>query len=154
MQLLVVIMVTAGAMSAFMNNVGVAALLLPVVMDIARRTRRPPSRLLMPLAIGCLLGGLTTLIGTPPNILVSNALRAYGFQPFHIFDFAPVGLAVMLGGIAFVALVGRHLLPDRDIAREWAAPDEAHLGDLYDLRERLFVLRLPAQLGAGRQDPG
>ena len=68
-------MITSAFLSAFMNNVGVAALLLPVVMDIARQTKRPPSRLLMPLAYGSLLGGLTTMVGTPPNLLVSDALH-------------------------------------------------------------------------------
>ncbi|MCH8338489.1 MAG: anion permease, partial [Chloroflexi bacterium] len=67
LRMIAVIMLTAGIMSAFLNNVGVAALLLPVIMDLARRTGTAPSRLLMPLAFGALLGGLTTLIGTPPN---------------------------------------------------------------------------------------
>ena len=66
-RMIVVIMLTAGVLSAFMNNIGVAALMLPVVIEIARRTRIPASRLLMPLAYGCLLGGLTTMIGTPPG---------------------------------------------------------------------------------------
>ncbi len=144
LRLMAVIMLTAGVMSAFMNNVGVAALLLPVVMDIARRTGHPPSRLLMPLAFGSLLGGLTTLIGTPPNILVSDALRDYDLRPFQLFDYTPVGLAVMLVGVAFMALVGRHLLPARDLAKEFAAPSQANLEEVYDLHERLFVMRLPA----------
>jgi di/tricarboxylate transporter len=143
-QLVAVIMLTAGVLSAFMNNVGVAALLLPVVMDIARRTDRPPSRLLMPLAFGALLGGLTTLIGTPPNILVSDALRDAGLRPFQMFDYAPVGVLVMLIGVAFMALVGRHLLPSRDIAKEFSAPNQTDLGKFYNLRARLFVIRLPS----------
>jgi di/tricarboxylate transporter len=143
-QLIAAIMLTAGVLSAFMNNVGVAALLLPVVMDIARRTDRPPSRLLMPLAFGALLGGLTTLIGTPPNILVSDALYDSGLQPFQMFDFAPVGVLVMLTGVAFMALVGRHLLPSRDIAKEFSAPKQMDLGESYHLSERLFVIRLPS----------
>ena len=73
--MVIVIMTTAGVMSAIMNNVAVAALMLPVVMDIARHTGCAPSRLLMPLAYGSLLGGLTTQLGTPPNILVTSALR-------------------------------------------------------------------------------
>ncbi|MCP4537041.1 MAG: SLC13 family permease, partial [Chloroflexi bacterium] len=73
-QLIVVIMLIGGAMSAFMNNVAVTAMLLPVVVNIARRTNRSPSKLLIPLAFGSLLGGLNTLIGTPPNLLVSMAL--------------------------------------------------------------------------------
>lgn len=143
-QLTAVIMLTAGVLSAFMNNVGVAALLLPVVMDIARRTARPPSKLLIPLAFGSLLGGLVTLIGTPPNILVSDALRDHGLRPFRMFDYTPVGVAVMLVGVAFMALVGRHLLPRRDITRELAAPDRAELGKFFGLREQMFVIGLPA----------
>ncbi|MBN1994834.1 MAG: SLC13 family permease [Anaerolineae bacterium] len=143
-QLLAVIMLTAGGMSAFMNNVGVAALLLPVVMDIARQTNRAPSKLLMPLAFGSLLGGLTTLIGTPPNILVSNALRASGLPAFGLFDYTPVGLAVMLGGVAFMVLIGRHLLPEKDIAKETATAPPAQPGLFHNLTERLFVVRLPA----------
>ena len=148
-RLVVVIMLTAGVLSAFMNNVGVAALLLPVVMDIARRTRRPPSKLLMPLAFGALMGGMNTLIGTPPNILISDAMRDYGLRPFQMFDFAPVGVVILLVGVAFMALVGRHLLPRRDIARQLSTPDRVDLGEFYALGERLFVIHLPADSGLG-----
>jgi di/tricarboxylate transporter len=127
-----------------MNNVGVAALMLPVVMDIGRRTNHPPSKLLIPLAFGSLLGGLTTLIGTPPNILISDTLRDYGLNPFQMFDFAPVGIAVMLTGTAFMVLVGRHLLPTRDIAREFSTSQQTDLGEFYDLHEQLFVVNLPS----------
>jgi di/tricarboxylate transporter len=144
-RLVVVIMLTAGVMSAFMNNVGVAALLLPVTMDIAQRTGSPPSRLLMPLAFGSLLGGLNTLIGTPSNILVSDAARDYGLQPFQLFDFAPVGLPITVVGIAFMVLVGRRLLPQRDPAREELPnSNDRNLREFYGLQERLFLLRLPA----------
>lgn len=77
-RLLWIIMLTAGLLSGFMNSIGVASLLLPVVVDIARRTGIPPSRLLMPLAFAALLGGLNTLIGTPPNILVTGVWRKNG----------------------------------------------------------------------------
>ena len=77
--MIVVIMITGAVLSAFMNNIGVAALMLPVVVDIARRTRIPPSRLLMPLAYSTLLGGLMTLIGTPPNLLISESLKQFGY---------------------------------------------------------------------------
>ena len=93
-RMIVVIMLTAGVLSAFMNNIGVAALMLPVVIDVARRTRIPASRLLMPLAYGSLLGGLTTMIGTPPNLLISGALEAAGHTPFGLFDFTPIGAGV------------------------------------------------------------
>jgi di/tricarboxylate transporter len=141
MRLVAVIMLTAAVMSAFMNNVGVAAMMLPVVLGIARSTGHAPSRLLMPLAYGSLLGGLTTLIGTPPNILVSDALREYGLTPFRLFDFTPIGGAIMIVGIAFVTLFGRHLLPNRDPVRESAGRGRDFHGD-YNLGERLFVLRL------------
>lgn len=142
-RMITVLMLASGVLSALMNNVAVAAMLLPVVMDIARRTKTPPSRLLMPLAHGSLLGGLTTLIGTPPNILVSDALRDAGLRPFRIFDFTPLGGVVLLAGTAFMALVGRHLLPKRDVAREASERGALDLHDQYHLKERVFLLRVP-----------
>ena len=141
-RLIVVIMITAGVMSAFMNNVGVAAMMLPVVMDIARRTQRPPSRLLMPLAFGSLLGGMLTLIGTPTNILVSDALSDAGLEPFQLFDYTPVGVVILVAGIIFMALIGRYLLPMRDPGRETTAAGK-DLHDVYNLQERLYTIKLP-----------
>jgi di/tricarboxylate transporter len=139
-----VVMLSAGIMSAFMNNVAVAALMLPVVMDISRQTGHPASRFLMPLAYGSLLGGLTTLIGTPPNILISEALRDNGLTPFKFFDYTPVGVAVMVAGIAFMVLIGRHFLPSRDVTRESSTTGQLSLRDRYELRERMFLMRIPA----------
>jgi len=141
-RMIIVIMLTAGGLSAFMNNIGVAAMMLPVVMDIARRTGRSPSRLLMPLAFGSLLGGLTTLIGTPPNLLVAGALQDNGLAPFRLFDFAPVGLAVLVGGTLFFALVGRHLLPTSDPASRRG--NGGALTDEFALDEKTAVLHVPA----------
>ena len=148
-RLILIIMVTAGLLSAFMNNVGVAALLLPVVIEIARRTRRSPSRLLMPLASGALLGGLSTLIGTPPNILASDALREAGLAPFSMFDFTPLGLLIFFSGVLFMVLIGRHLLPRRDVIDETINPNNATLEEAYHLEQRLFTLCIPPQ---GRLD--
>jgi di/tricarboxylate transporter len=142
-RLILAIMLTAGSLSAVMNNIGVAAMLLPVVMDIARRVEIPPSRLLMPLALGSLMGGLTTLIGTPPNILASEALRDHGLAPFGLLDFTPPGALILLAGIAFVTLVGVGVLPSRDPGGGAAGPEDADLVDAFDLRERVFTLRLP-----------
>ena len=142
--MIIVIMTTAGVMSAIMNNVAVAALMLPVVMDIARHTGRPPSRLLMPLAYGSLLGGLTTQIGTPPNILVSDALRDAGFTSFTFFDFTPVGLVVMFSGIVFMTFIGRYLLPQRDTVKESSETKKIDWKTQYDLQERLFQISVPA----------
>ncbi len=141
--LVVAIMLTAGVMSAFMNNVGVAALLLPVVMDITRRVGVAPSKLLIPLASSSLLGGLITMIGTPPNILITDASKELGLEPFTLFDFTPVGLAVMLAGIAYMALVGRHLLPVRERPGPVPAAGGEDLSQLYHLGRQLSVLELP-----------
>lgn len=141
--LIVILMATAGLMSAFMNNVAVAALLLPVVMDIARNTGRPPSTLLLPLAYGSLLGGLTTQIGTPPNILVSEILLSYDLPAFSLFDFTPVGGAVFVAGVLFMATAGRRLLPNRNVARDSSADDHEKLGVQYRLQESLFQIRVP-----------
>ena len=144
-RMIVVIMSIAGLMSAVMNNVGVAAMLLPVVINIARQTKRPPSKLLMPLALGSLLGGLTTLIGTPPNILVADALRDYGLRPFGLFDFTPIGMAIFISGVLFMAFIGRHLLPDRDPVQETGGNGGDHsLRGAYEIGERLSTLMLTA----------
>jgi di/tricarboxylate transporter len=140
--LVIVIMVIAGGLSAFMNNVAIAALMLPVVMDIARKTDRSPSTLLMPLAYGSLLGGLTTMIGTPPNILVSEALRENGLEPFTLFDFTPVGVVVMAGGVIFVTFVGTRMLPRRNVSRETAG-EQDDLRSQYQLKEHLFTIQIP-----------
>jgi di/tricarboxylate transporter len=139
--LVVVIMFISGALSAFMNNVAVAALMLPVVMDIVRKTDRSASTLLMPLAYGSLLGGLTTMIGTPPNILVSEALRENGLEPFTLFDFSPVGLLVMAGGIAFITLVGTRLLPRRNLSQKQHG--QRDFRSQYRLQENLFQIKIP-----------
>jgi di/tricarboxylate transporter len=140
--LVVIIMVVAGVLSAFMNNVAVAALMLPVVMDIARKTKRSPSTLLMPLAYGSLLGGLTTMIGTPPNILVTEALRENGLTPFGLFDFTPVGLVIMFCGIVFVTFIGTRILPKRSLTK---GTSETHpdYRSQYELQEHLFQIKIP-----------
>lgn len=103
----------AAVMSAFMNNVGALALLMPVAIQLAARQKLPPGRLLMPLAFGSILGGMTTLIGTPPNLIVSGFRAQSGAGTFAMFDFSPVGLAVAGSGILFIAAVGWRLVPVR-----------------------------------------
>jgi di/tricarboxylate transporter len=142
-RLILIIMLIVGALSGFMNSIGVASLFLPVVVDIARRTRIPPSRLLMPLAFAALMGGLTTLIGTPPNILISGAMQAMNLEPFGMFDYTPVGIVVLLAGIAFVVLLGRRFLPSRDISRETARGAQEDYTEFYDLHDRLLIACLP-----------
>ena len=106
----------AAVLSAFMNNVGALALLMPVALQIAARQNFPAGQLLMPLAFGSILGGMTTLIGTPPNLIVSGFRAETGAGTFTMFDFGPVGLAVAGAGIVFIVLIGWRLVPIRERA--------------------------------------
>lgn len=100
-------------LSAFMNNVGAMALLMPVAVQLAGRLQLAPGQVLMPLAFGTILGGMTTLIGTPPNLIVSGFREEAGLGSFAMFDFTPVGLSVAAVGVLFIALVGWRLVPAR-----------------------------------------
>ncbi|MFO8083625.1 MAG: SLC13 family permease [Desulfobacterales bacterium] len=100
--------------SGFMNNVGALALLMPVAIGLSRQSGRTPSFLLMSLAFGSLIGGLTTMIGTPPNIIIATYRTQTGASPFGMFDFTPVGVGVALVGLAFISLVGWRLTPVRE----------------------------------------
>ena len=101
----------AALLSAFMNNVGALALMLPVVLRNAYRAGRSPSQVLMPLSFATLLGGLVTLIGTPPNIIIAAFREQSVGVPFNMFDFAPVGLVVAVAGIIYITVVGWRLVP-------------------------------------------
>ncbi len=111
-----------GFASAFMNNVGALALMLPVALASARKRERSPGLLLMPLAFGSILGGLATLIGTPPNIIIATYRADVTGQAFTMFDFTPVGGLVAVVGIAFLTLVGWRFLP-----RGVGARDSSHV---------------------------
>ncbi len=102
------------ALSGFMNNVGALALLLPIVLQMAKKSGRSPRSLLMPLSFGSLLGGLVTMIGTPPNIIVAAYRAEFSGTPFSMFDFTPVGLVIALAGILFITFAGWRLIPNRD----------------------------------------
>ncbi|MBF7051853.1 anion permease, partial [Halomonas sp. KAO] len=110
---LLVLVGTVVVLSGVMNNVGALALLLPVAMRLAREHDISPSLLLMPLAFGSLLGGLTTLIGTPPNIIIASYRGGVTGDSFGMFSFSPVGVAVALAGLVFILLVGWRLVPQR-----------------------------------------
>jgi di/tricarboxylate transporter len=103
----------AALLSAFMNNVGALALLIPVAMQLATRLDLPPGKVLMPLAFGSILGGTTTLIGTPTNLIVSGLRDEAGLGSFGMFDFTPVGLALTALGVVFIGLIGWRLVPAR-----------------------------------------
>ena len=98
-------------LSAFMNNVGALALLMPLDIEAARKAGRSPGLTLMPLSFATILGGLVTLIGTPPNIIISTFREQSLGAPYQMFDYAPVGLACAAVGVLFVALIGWRLIP-------------------------------------------
>jgi di/tricarboxylate transporter len=112
-RLIATIMVTCGVISAFMNNVGATAMLMPALVGISRRTKIAVSKLLMPLSFSSLLGGKMTLIGTPANILAMGILADRGLSTLGFFEFTPMGAVVLVTGVVYMVLIGRHLLPVR-----------------------------------------
>ncbi|BCR06240.1 membrane protein [Desulfuromonas versatilis] len=112
-RLIIVIMLTVACFSAFINNIGSTAVLMPLVISMGRKAHIPPSKLLIPLAFGSLMGGVCTLIGTPPNILMNALMEQYSGESFSMFDFTPVGVAILIAGTLYMAFIGRHLLPTR-----------------------------------------
>lgn len=110
---LFVLVGTGAFLSGFMNNVGAMALLMPVAIPLAKRLEIAPGKVLMPLSFGTILGGMTTLIGTPPNLIVSGFREDTLSSGFGMFDFAPVGLGVMVLGLFFIILIGWRLVPYR-----------------------------------------
>lgn len=99
--------------SAFMNNVGALALMLPIAISMAHKQETSPSILLMPIAFGSILGGLVTMFGTPPNIIIATYRYELTGQAFNVFDFTPVGIVVALVGLLFISFIGWRLIPDR-----------------------------------------
>ena len=127
--LMLAIMLVTATMSAFLSNTGTAAALLPVVVGICAVAKIPASRQLMPLAFAAGIGGIITMVGTPPNIIVSGTLSKFGIEPFGFFEFAWIGIPLTVATIVFMMLVGKHLLPKHeitdagDVEQEVAAED-------------------------------
>jgi di/tricarboxylate transporter len=136
----------AGALlSLFMNNLAAAGVLLPAVISLSRQTRTAPSRLLMPLAFGTILGGMATLL-TTANIVVSGTLRESGLEPFNLLSFLPIGIPIVVAGTAYLTLAGRRLLPERYPAGQSAraARLRAELEALYGIERTLCEVRVQA----------
>ncbi len=136
----------AGALlSLFMNNLAAAGVLLPAVISLSRQTRTAPSRLLMPLAFGTILGGMATLL-TTANIVVSGTLREAGLEPFNLLSFLPIGIPVVVAGTAYLTLAGRRLLPERYPAGQSARAVRlrAELEALYGIERTLCEVRVQA----------
>jgi len=128
-RLILLLMLTTALLSAFILNTAVVAVFIPIAMRIAREMKLSPSRLLMPISFGAILGGTLTLIGTSTNLLVSSIAAQSGLEPFSFFAFAPFGLITLAAGLLYMATIGRKLLPDR--------PIESDLLDKYHVREYL-----------------
>ena len=145
LRLLFVLMVGTALLSAFVSNTGTVATLMPAVVSIAWKIGSVPSKLLMPVAFAANIGGILTLTGTPPNIVVAGVLDEAGFAPFGYFEFAKVGLPLLGAALVYMAFYGRRLLPERTTgqrpvdlltAMHEMADDYALDGDLYRLRVR------------------
>jgi di/tricarboxylate transporter len=126
----------AASLSAVMNNVAALALLMPLDLQAAKKSGRSPSLSLMALSFASILGGMITLIGTPPNIVIAEFRNDALGEPFRMFDFAPVGIACAAVGVAYVALIGWRLLPP--------SRTSAHAGEeLFDLADYIAEVRVP-----------
>ena len=127
--LMLAIMLVTATMSAFLSNTGTTAALLPVVVGICAVAKIPASRQVMPVAFAAGIGGIITMVGTPPNIIVSGTLSKFGIEPFGFFEFAWIGIPLTVATIVFMMLIGKHLLPKHeitdagDVEQEVAAED-------------------------------
>lgn len=143
-RLILVTMLVAAGLSLFMNNIAVVGVLFPATMAVARRTRVPAGKLLMPLAYGTALGGMATLL-TTSNIVVSGMLKDNGLEPFGLLDFLPVGLPVVAVGVLYMLLWGRRLLPVAPNRGEQQQEQlNQRLETLYNLRNTISEVRVLA----------
>ncbi|HEV7857227.1 MAG TPA: SLC13 family permease [Pyrinomonadaceae bacterium] len=142
-RLTVLVMLVAAACAAVMKNTTTTAMFVPVVLGLCERTHVPPSKLMMPLAFGAILGGTCTLIGTSTNLAVSGALPRYNMQPFTMFELTPVGVAIVCVGMLYMLLIGLRLLPRRGGADS--------LTEQYHIREYMTeVIVLPTSPLVGK----
>jgi len=137
-RLVMVTMLVSALLSLFMNNIAAVGVLMPAVIGLSRDTRLAPSRLMMPLAFGTLLGGMATLLNTS-NIIVSGALRDAGFIPYGLLDFLPAGIPIVVVGTIYMVLFGRRLLPAHYPIGEaaWSRQIDMGLSNLYGLEKSL-----------------
>jgi di/tricarboxylate transporter len=166
LRLTAVLMLAAGLLSGFMSSTGTVAVMLPVAVTLAWRAGISPSKLLIPLSFASLLGGMLTLIGTAPNIVVANQLEAEGLAPFRFFDFTPIGVLMLLAGVIFMVAFGTRLLPERAPASGVTGEDQTlevsaselttgyGVGELHVLRVRSsspLIGRSPAEADLRRR---
>ncbi len=143
-RMIIVLMLVAAGLGTVMSSTAVVAILIPVVLNLAGKTGISASRLLMPLAFGALISGMTTLIATTPNLVVSAELGQAGFKPFNFFSFTPIGLSVLVVGVGYFLLGGRRLLPGKSAEPpKTAARTMRDLMEEYECFEQLRLLRVP-----------
>lgn len=143
--LLVAVMIASGVISAFMSSTGTVAVMLPIVVAMAKRARVSPSKLLIPLAFATLLGGMLTLIATPPNIVAAETMTQAGLPAFGFFSYTPIGAVFLITGVVFMVFIGRKLLP-ADAPLDSADDDRlrvAAIRDQYGLQEHVTSIVLP-----------
>lgn len=131
------VLLMGAVLSAFMNNIAALAITMPVAMTVAREHKMAPGAVLMPLAFATILGGTTTLIGTPANLIISSVREDRLGAPFGMFDMTPAAGAVALAGLAYLVVIGWRLSPQRNVGSE-------------DTRQRVFVYELATPIGAAR----
>jgi di/tricarboxylate transporter len=132
-----VLCVITAVLSAFMNNVGALALMMPLAIQTAINSKLSPSYILMPLSFASVLGGLTTKIGTPPNLLISAYKEQVDGTPFSMFDFSPVGISVAIIGLLYICLIGWRFIPQRRKASKTSE-------DLYQMQDYISELSIPS----------
>ncbi|WP_416149761.1 SLC13 family permease [Salipaludibacillus sp. HK11] len=143
--LLIMLMILVAVLSAFMSNTGTVAVLMPVIISVSMKMKISPSRFLMPVAFASSLGGVLTLIGTPPNLIASQTLADYGYERLSFFAFTPIGLVALTTGIIFLALFGRKLIPERIAVRgdDSAEATPGELMKLYGLNDKIYQIVIP-----------
>jgi len=125
--LMFAVMFIAAALSSVTSNTGTTAALMPVILGICAVAKIPASRQLMPLAFAAGLGGIVTLVGTPPNIIAAGALKAAGFEPFGFFEFAWIGIPLTIVGMLYMVFIGKHLLPKAELSSDQVIEQETEV---------------------------
>ena len=155
-RLLGVISTVVGLISAFMQNIGSAALFLPALIRISRHTRIPSSRLIMPMGFAAILGGTITMVGSGPLIILNDLLKQGGQEPFGLFSVTPLGLALLFSGIVYFLVFGAYVLPQRTEAKDTISPQQ-ELIETWQLQSYIYCYSIPpgsSLTGKTREDSG
>ncbi|MEM9950301.1 MAG: SLC13 family permease [Chloroflexota bacterium] len=144
-RLVVLVMITVAVMSGFVSDTGTVAVVMPAVISLAASVRMPASKLLLPLAFASLLGGASTLIGTPPNIIVSETLQEAGLEPFGFFSYSIMGVVLTIVGIAYMVFMQRFLPERTSTDYEESITTPAELLDVYQVSEQIYHLRVQSR---------